>query len=386
MRFRRRDLALAALAAALPAGHAPPAAAADFTGHVQSTVAAWRSDSRGDEAGWLNGFRVAGEQDLGPLRLDAAYEFAIVQAEPEAGGGTDWLNLQGTLSRGRRLDRRHRFDRLQLAWSPADDIDLTIGRQAVSWGTTIYLTPADPFAPFSPSDTFREYRRGVDALRLRAWPDALSEVDLVLRPSRLQEREELTVLGRTLTTWKNWEVSSWGGSLYGDAAAAIGAAGEIGDWAIRFETVLRDTKGRTRGRGALGAYRTLQVGDRDLDLALEYQRDGLGAVTEKEFEDLLQSDPYRRGEMQVPGRDQVLARAAYRIHPLWEIAWLTLWNPNSGSAVLAPGFTYSVSDEATLTGGAFAHIADPVPESALPEETRDRAASAGALLSLTWYF
>ena len=385
MRANAQILASAALAVALPAG-SPPAAAADFTGYVQSAVVAPQSDGRGGEAAWFSEIRFAAEGDAGPLRLGAAYEFGLRRAAPVAETGTDWLDLQGDLSNGGRLESRHRVDRLQLSWSSADGMDAIIGRQAISWGTTAYLTPADPFVPFSPSDTFRDYRRGIDALRLRAYPDALSEVELVLRPSRLQDREEMTALARALTTWGNWEVSAWAGSLYGDAAIALGAAGETAGSALRFETSFRDTGRQIRIRGTLGTYPTFEIAERSLSLALEYQHDGLGAARREDFEGLLQSGPYRRGELQLPGRDQVLARAAYQIHPLWEVATLVLWNLNTGSAVLAPGFSYSVSDEATLTGSAVANIRDWIPEDALPADARDRTESIAVQLSLTWYF
>ena len=236
-------LAFAATAAAVAMGCPPGASAADVSGYVQSTLAT-HGGTRSGEAEWFNGFRIALNQDLGVLRQELAYQFDIDVTGPRQDGSTDWIDLQGTLSRGEHVQVRHRIDRLQFMWSPGEFVDLNIGRQAISWGTTFYLTPADPFVPFSPSDTFRQYRRGIDALRVRAYPDSLSEMDLVVRPSRLGGREELTVLGRMLTTWKGWEISAWGGSLYGDAAAAFGSAGEIADWAVRFEAVFRDREGQ----------------------------------------------------------------------------------------------------------------------------------------------
>ena len=271
-------------------------------------------------------------------------------------------------------------------WSPGEFVDLNIGRQAISWGTTFYLTPADPFVPFSPSDTFRQYRRGIDALRVRAYPDALSEMDLVVRPSQLGGREELTVLGRMLTTWKDWEISAWGGSLYGDAAVAFGSAGEIADWAVRFEAVLRDREGRSVGRGAFGIFRIFRIAERDVGLVLEYQHDGFGAASPRDYENLLTSDPYRRGELQTVERDQVLLRLDYQVHPLWEITGQVLWNANSGSAVIAPGFTFSASDDVVLTGNIIAAIGEQMPEKARSTETGNRAGRAHAFLSLTWHF
>ena len=112
-----------------------------------------------------------------------------------------------------------------MAWQPNDAVEVSVGRQAVSWGTTLFLTPADPFIPFSPADPFRVYRGGIDAARARIYPGPLSEIDVVFRPSRTLVGEETTALARGLTTWRNWEVSGWGGTLYGDAAGAVRRGG-----------------------------------------------------------------------------------------------------------------------------------------------------------------
>ncbi|MCE2483620.1 MAG: hypothetical protein J4F33_12260, partial [Alphaproteobacteria bacterium] len=222
---------------------------------------------------------MAGALALGPLSLDVAHEVSAVlarSADPALGavagsGARDgqWLNLQWVLSDRGRVRAQHRFDRLQAVWSPVEDVEVSIGRQAVSWGTTLLLTPADPFLPFRPEDPFREFRSGIDAARLRFYPGPLSEIDLVIRPSRLGGDEELTALARGLTAWGSWEVSGWGGVLYGDGAAAVAAAAGVGEWAARLEAVVREVEGRAVWRGAVGVDRTLELGGREARIVLE---------------------------------------------------------------------------------------------------------------------
>ena len=381
-----RPLAMTSIMAGLIQG-CPAAAAAEISGLARSTLLMKGSDGGAAEVDWLNGIRLTLDGDLGPARLTVSYELAVsVAGEQPAQGDTDWLDLEGPVARGGDIESRHRLDRLELAFSADDSIDVNIGRQAVSWGTTLYLTPADPFVPFSPSDTLRDYRRGIDALRLRAYPGALSELDLVVRPSRLRDRTELTVLARALTIWGDWEVSAWAGSLYGHAAAAVGAAGGIADWAVRAEAVVRDGERSAIGRGAIGISRTFSVWNRDLGFVLEYQHDGFGAARRQDYEDLLQSDPFVRGELQGLGRDQAVVQAVYQVHPLWELTGLALWNLNSGSVILGPGFSHSLSDAATLSGSVFAEFGDTIPEEAIPAEAEFRAPPVNAYLYLTWYF
>ena len=385
MRPARQELRLAWSVTAAAIMLAIQATAAEVGGHYQSSVAISGIREGQPSADWYNGVRLSLDHGHGSLEFGAAYEFQIDRANPGQESDTDWLSLQETTSRGDELETRHRLDRLQISWSPTEAADLTIGRQAISWATTLYFTPADPFVPFSPTDTFREYRRGVDALRLRFYPDALSEIELVIRPSRLGEAEELTVLGRAITTWKDWDVSAWGGTLYGDSALAVGAAGDVSEWGVRFESVFRDTGTQVIGRGAFGLSRVFQVKDRDLDIILEYQHDGLGADSETGFGAVVESAAFRRGELQVIGRDQALARVAYQLHPLWQISGLVLWNLNLNGGVLAPGFTYSISDNASLNGTLYSEIGDPMPATDDSTATDGRPRAISALLSLTWY-
>ena len=90
------------------------------------------------------------------------------------------LELQWTLEESEHVLWQHRFDRLNVSWTPAPPVQIQIGRQAVSWATTLFFTPADPFSPFDPADPFREFRAGVDAARLHVYPGALSEIDVVV--------------------------------------------------------------------------------------------------------------------------------------------------------------------------------------------------------------
>lgn len=380
-----RSLAMTSMVVSLVQG-CPATAVADIAGHVRSTLLAKRSDAGAAEFDLLNGFRLTLDEDYGPARFTASYELVVSVGDQPVPVDTDWLDLEGTVARGGDIESHHRLDRLEFAFNAGDSIDVNIGRQAVSWGTTLFLTPADPFVPFSPSDTLRDYRRGIDAFRLRAYPDALSEIDLVVRPSRLRDRTEMTVLARALTTAGDWEVSGWAGWLYGDEAAAVGAAGGIADWAVRFEAAVRGGEGRTIGRGVLGLSRTFSVGERDLGFVIEYQYDGFGAARRQDYEDLLKSDPFMRGELQVLGRDQAVVQAVYQVHPLWELTGRALWNLNSGSVILGPGFSHSLSDAATLSGSVFAEFGEAIPEEGFPEETESRAPPVNAYLYLTWYF
>ena len=340
-------------------------------------------------------FRLSTRPVLGSLSFEAAYEHALTVRQQSAGDGLglgvvprggEWLDLEWTVAQEDHVRWRHRFDRLRVAWSPTRTMEFGAGRQAVSWGTTLFLTPADPFLPFSPADPFRQFRGGVDAARVRIYPSPLSQIDLVVRPSRTDVGDEVTALGRGLATWKNWELSAWGGSLYGDVSGAFGAAGGLGGWAVRGEGVVRQINDSVVFRGAIGLDRILRVRGRDLFLVVEYQRDNLAAADASEYLEIVLSNPFRRGEFQVLGRDETVLQASYQFHPLWSLDGFWLWNLNDRSALLAPSFGYSASDNVSLSGGVYFGIGESTVTLDRPLPSEYGLSGTTGYASLSWFF
>lgn len=331
----------------------------------------------------LNRLRLMTEPSAGAFTLQIAYEQLLAWtgragARPGAifggivPGGGEWLDLGWTIKTTDQIDWRHRFDRLNLRYAPGGPLELVLGRQAVSWATTLLLTPADPFAPFDPSDPFREYRAGVDAIRVQAYPGPLSDLDLVVRPTRTMaagvEREDLTVVGRARTAWKGWEISAWAGALYDEPALAVGAAGGVGPFALRGEAELREDDDELILRGTIGVDGRIDTFGNDLYIVLEYQHDDFGASSAAELSEVVASDAFARGELQVLGRDETVAQASYQFHPLWRADLLLLWNLNDGSALIAPGASYSLASEVTARGGIFVGAGDETPPARIPSE------------------
>ena len=345
----------------------------------------------------FNRIRLTIEPTWGPLSVEASYEHTLTVRQRRLSDGLglgsvpsggEWFDLGGTITRTdeEHVQWQHRFDRLNVRFSPGQGMDLSVGRQAVSWGTTLFLTPADPFLPFSPSDPFRQFRGGIDAGLLRLYPGPLSSLDLVVRPTDTALGEEMTALLRGLTTWKNWELSGWGGTLYGDRAGALGAAGGIGVWAVRVEAVIREIRGRVVGRGSIGLDRLLQIGGRDLSLLVEYQRDGLAAARPESYLAILQSPEFRRGELQVLGRDEAVFQATYQLHPLWSVFGLWLLNLNDRSALISPGFGYSASNAVSISGGVYVGVGDSASTLERPLPSEYGLSGTTGFLSLSWFF
>ncbi len=343
--------------------------------------------------------RVMWNGSWGPVRADAAYEHTLTLRQAGAPGaqlftaagtasGGDWFSLGGKIESGERAVWRHRIDRLNARIDLGGSADLVIGRQPVSWATTLFLTPADPFSPFDPADPFREYRIGVDAARLRYYRSSFTQFEIVARPARIGDRETLTLLGRASTNVKGWDLGAWGGAVHNTFGAAAFLSGSAGLWAVRAEAAVRDLDDRHVVRGTIGMDRTFPVSGRDLYIVIEYQRDGLGGTSPEGLLTTAQSRAFTQGEMQVLGRDVAALQLSYPVHPLVSASALYLGSLRDGSFLVSPGLGYSVSESLALRLGAFFGAGEePVLDGAMFSLGSEFGALPRVLfVSLNWFF
>jgi hypothetical protein len=131
-------------------------------------------------------------------------------------------------------------------------VDLTVGRQAITFGKAYFWSPLDVFLPFDPRQFDREYKPGVDALRVDLALGRFSGVTLVGAAGRRLDtfgrfatsggREALdaswfgsAVLARAFTNFADWDFSLQAGKVYGGYQIGGGAVGEIGEVEVRLE-------------------------------------------------------------------------------------------------------------------------------------------------------
>jgi hypothetical protein len=364
MRTIGRLVAGLLLAPSLP----PAAAAQDFSPEFYYLfVGTGQGNGALNDAGLQNfqRLRIMVSPTFGAVGFDVAYEQVLTLSTTSLtagsgallgglGGNTDWLPLQGTIAEGEHGRWRHKLDRLSVD-IVMDKWDLVIGRQTISYATTLFLTPTDPFVPFDPADPFRAYRAGVDAVRLRVFPGTFTTVEGVARISTTVNDSDtlVTALARVQSDIGGIEVSAYGGAVYDEPGGAVGVTVTEFGAAFRGEAQVRRSGGETVVRLALGADRSWNVSGRTLYVALEYQRDGFGAGSSDELVSVATSPAAQRGELQALGRNEAALMATYEVHPLATLQLLTLSNFNDPSVLLSPSISYSASSTINLRGGLF---------------------------------
>lgn len=163
-----------------------------------------------------------------------------------------------------------------------------------------------------------------------------------------------TALTRGTVAVGAWELSGWGGVLYGEAAAAVGVTRSVGGWGVRSELEIRHVPGaRPVVGGAIGADRRLGIWNRDLYLVLEYQHDGFGAARAAAVPAVFVSAPGQARRIAAAGRDDAVTQLSYQLHPLVSGDLLALWSLRDGSVLLAPALAVSLAAEIGARAGFY---------------------------------
>ena len=144
-------------------------------------------------------------------------------------------------------------------------------------------------------------------------------------------------------------------SFNGGPGVAVAATRSVGGYQLRGEFSLRKDPADDGPavRLAVGADRRFGLAGRDLYVILEYQHDDFGASDAADLTRVLRSEPYRDGEMQVLGEDEIATQGSWQIHPLWSVDLLAQINLRDGSGLIAPGGSYSIDADVSLRGGIY---------------------------------
>jgi len=256
--------------------------------------------------------------------------------------------------------------------------DITVGRQAVTFGKAYFWNPLDIFLPFDPRQFDRDYKAGVDALRVDIPLGSFTGINLITVAGReLDSSGEFiddgtlnaswygsALLGRVFTTLKGWDLALQGGKIYGGYQLGSGLVGEIGPIEARVEASYfwaRDSAplpAPLEGDLVEDAFTAvLGLGhrfDNTLTVEIEYFYNGAG-----EFNDLDESFVRSRsGSSLQMSRHLSGLLVSYEFLPIitGQLTALYSWEDPSGQ--IQPILTWSPSDNTEVLVGASINFGD----------------------------
>ncbi|MBI2821387.1 MAG: hypothetical protein HYX74_04130 [Acidobacteria bacterium] len=308
--------------------------------------------------------RLTARAELAPGALLEGHGVFNLLSPPLAGASRlasapsrSFLPLQDLLLDDARASLFASLDRLnvQIRAGPAK---VVLGRQPVSWGVGYFWPAMDLFAPFAPQQVDRDYKPGVDAVRVTLPLGSYSEIDALaaVLGTSLARDGAAGVLARIHLGAADLGVM--GGRFHGDTVGGGFLAANVKGTGVRAEAVWTrsgDPEDRLRGRerfwrGMLGVDRQLTP---DFSLAVELAWNGYGTGS-ADYEGLLTADRILRGEVNALGRFYSGVSGSWRLHPLWNFSNAALVNWGDPSCLWVPALIGSTGNNSeVLLGGQF---------------------------------
>ena len=286
------------------------------------------------------------------------------------------LDLESTWVEGSRLRVWHDVDRLALTVYTGG-ADVTVGRQAITWGVSTLFPVADLWSRFSPFELDTEEKPGIDAVRVLAYPGEGVEVDAVVA-----DRGSLDDLSVGLrASWSLEDADVWGGAgkLWRQGMVMGGATLLLEEIRLRAEVVLPfDSDGAARPRVTAG-------GDwirGTWTVSGELHSNGIGASEPEGYAGVLGDRRFARGESYFLGRWLAGAAVAHQATDRLNLSVSALANLADPSASLTPSFTYDVGQSARLSLGGLVSLGDAPRLD--PDGAPELASEFGTYPSLGW--
>jgi len=252
------------------------------------------------------------------------------------------------------------FDRLNLLWT-AGDLEVTLGRQRIAWGTCLVWNPTDLFNAANILDFDYPERPGTDAVKVQYYIDEVSAIEIAFSPGRTAD--EVIYAGRYKTNFWNYDFSLLAGWQLKTLRFGGSWAGDISGGGFRGEIVYSkpDINVDFPVNPALAAFTPPGVIPNILlekpywTAAFSYDytfENSLYLHTEWLYNELglTKNSGYKRyqtiysGELS-PSRHSLFYEIAYDITPLLRGDIFFIVNPTDNSWIAAPSLTYSVATD-----------------------------------------
>jgi len=269
-----------------------------------------------------------------------------------------FLDLEHRLTQRQDLLVAVELDRLNLRWD-RPSFRLVAGRQTMTWGVNFFWPVLDLFAPFPPQRIDREYKPGIDALRLTVPVGDLSEIDIAAAGQGKDFPEDFSLAGLGRFHVGSADIGGMAGRFHRDTVLGVFVTADLAGTGVRGEVAFTDSGdaadaeiGRERfWRATAGLDRQLST---SVTLTAEVSYNGFGAAQAEDYPRIVVSDRVRRGEVTSLGRYYAGASLAWRVHPLVGASVVLLYNADDGSVLLQPHGSWSVAQNVVvlLGGGA----------------------------------
>ena len=252
------------------------------------------------------------------------------------------------------------LDRASIAYS-ANFADITIGRQAIAWGSARVINPTDVIAPYTYGELDTEDRIGVDAIRVQIPIGVLGEFDtgyvfgedFAVEKSAFFLRSQLnaveTDFSIVLLGFREHLMTGF------EIARGIGGAGFWLEAAYVYANAFDSENGEAENylRASIGldySFGGVAYG------FIEYHFSGVGAGEPEDYLANLTQPAYSDGGVYLMGRHYFVPGLSCQITPLISLSGVLLLNTSDPSVFPSLQIEYNFAQDIYLSAGGFIGI------------------------------
>ncbi len=247
------------------------------------------------------------------------------------------------------------LDRLKMMWTTGE-LEITVGRQRIAWGTCLVWNPTDLFNASNILDFDYPEKPGSDAIRLQYYINELSAIEVAFSPGK--RSEDIIYAARYKTNFRSYDFSLITGWQKNTLRIGGAWAGEIIDGGFRGEIVYSKPEINTKLPVSPTSDPLLPIPkyvfnnpywtaalsydftfENSLYLHSEWLYNELGTTGKSDYRRI---ETLSTGELS-PSMHSIFFEIAYNISPLLKGDVFFIINPTDKSWIAAPSLTYSLA-------------------------------------------
>jgi hypothetical protein len=273
---------------------------------------------------------------------------------------------------------------------------VTVGREAVSWGSGLVFQPMDLFSPFAPTTVDRDFKNGDDLLIVDKLFSDGSDLQFLGVARRNLEGDATSDVASAALKWRQFlggsEMELFGGKHYRDQVYGGSLRVPVGSAMLRTDLVATrlDVDGDWYVSGILNLDYSFDLVGRSSYVFAEYYHNDFGVSTLPPNPVLLPealTERLLRGEVFNLMRDYLALGGTVQWHPLWTHSLTLIGNLQDGSSILQTTLSYVPGDQATIDAGVTVPIGDAGDEFGGVPVAGDALTTGGAVQAyLRWVY
>ncbi len=254
----------------------------------------------------------------------------------------------------------HNLDRASMQIS-TDFADISIGRDAIAWGSARIINPTDVVAPYTYDQLDTEDRIGVDAVRIRIPVGILGEVDTGYIFGNRFNFDKSAIYVRTQLNAAETDFSILLLEFQKEQLIGLDITRGIGGAGFWLETAYVFVRSLDHQPNGTSNYLRTSVG---LDYSfggetygfIEYHYNGAGVEKPENFLTNLTQPAYTHGGVYLLSTHYLAPGFSHQLTPLINISGQMLCNLSDLSTWIAPQIAYNIAEDIHISVGSFFSI------------------------------